>query len=158
MYKLGLFEVQYEYNSYVLPVFSNLPKASDFIILPLILFQLDLFTRYVSTRPSFHGLCLLKYTVFTPSPGARYSPRDIVPIATGTAAGTLAVVIFPSFGEINAKMTGKSFIDIKEDEVNPPCVKVSNPIFFNVNFKILQYRDGPRPSKLDSDINKRDAH
>ena len=82
-----------------------------------------LFTSYVSTRSSFHGLCLLKYNVLAQNRGA--SPLQIVRIPAGAAAGALAILIFPTYGEISAKMIGKSFIDIKEDEVNPPCFKVS---------------------------------
>ena len=82
-------------------------------------------SSYVSTESSFHGLCLLKYTVFPVN--ERGNPTQIVPIAAGTEAGTLAILISPAFGEISTTMIGKGFIDIKEDEVNPPCFKVSFP-------------------------------
>ena len=71
----------------------------------------------------FHGLCLLKYTL--PASGVRYDPGQLVNVAPDAAAGTLAVVIFPNVGKVEAKLIGRNFIEIREDEINPPCFKVS---------------------------------
>jgi len=95
-----------------------------------ILLPLQMYLHYVSTRSSFHGLCLLKYNVLAQNRGA--SPLQIVRIPAGAAAGALAILIFPTYGEISAKMIGKSFIDIKEDEVNPPCFKLKDKMQFNI--------------------------
>ena len=78
----------------------------------------------MSTKPSFHGSCILKYTDFTTVRGKRYESGQTVPVPSESKFGTIAVVIFPTHGEIEARLIGNNIIDIKEDETSPPCVKV----------------------------------
>lgn len=81
--------------------------------------------RFDMTDKRFHGLCSLKYTEYRPPPRMVVAALQEVSVPPDRPFGHLAVVVLPSIGGVVAEMTGKNFINIKEDDERPTCFKVS---------------------------------
>lgn len=90
----------------------------------------------------FHGLCLLKYTIFKQQSGVRYSPPQVVPVASHSKSGYIGIVILPNFGTVEARLIGSHMIKIKEDEKNPTCFKVMLHMKIQQQFASFDFRDG----------------